>query len=180
MDKRRNALVGASMLAVAVNDIGWKYHPSGGKGTAARIVAWPNKPGILSDWAQFTGDVRHEDPKIAQAMLDEFHAAMAECARRANVDMKLLDAWTWNADLFDKSCIALVRDTAKALGLPSMDIASQAGHDAYFVARVAPTAMIFTPCTDGITHNNHEHATLERTVAGVNVLVNAVLSRANR
>ena len=40
--------------------------------------------------------------------------------------------------------------------------------------------MIFTPCTDGITHNNHEHATLERTVAGVNVLVNAVLSRANR
>ncbi len=180
MDKRRNALVGASMLAVAVNDIGWKYHASGGKGTAARIVAWPNKPGILSDWAQFTGDVRHEDPQIAQAMLDAFKEAMAECARRANVDMKLLDAWTWNADLFDTSCIALVRDTATALGLPSLDIASQAGHDAYFVARVAPTAMIFTPCADGITHNNREHATLERTLPGVNVLANAVLARANR
>jgi len=180
MDKRKNALVGASMLAVAVNDIGWKYHPSGGKGTAARIVAWPNKPGILSDWAQFTGDVRHEDPRTAQTMLDEFHAAMDACAQRANVEMKLSDAWTWNADLFDKACITLLRDTAASLGLPSMDLASQAGHDAYFVARVAPTAMVFTPCRDGITHNNHEHATLQRTLPGVNVLANAVVARANR
>ena len=55
-----------------------------------------------------------------------------------------------------------------------------AGHDAYYVARVAPTAMIFTPCTDGITHNNNEHATLERSVPGVNVLANVVLKRAQR
>lgn len=180
MDKRRNALVGASMLAVAVNDIGWQHHATGGKGTAARLVAWPNKPGILSDWAQFTGDVRHEDPKVAAAMRDAFVAAMVECAKRANVAMKLLDQWTWNADLFDKDCIGLLRDTAKRLGLPSMDLASQAGHDAYFVARVAPTAMIFTPCLEGITHNNREHATLERTLPGVNVLANAALARANR
>lgn len=180
MDKRKNALVGASMLAVAVNDIGWQHHATGGKGTAARLVAWPNKPGILSDWAQFTGDVRHEDPKVAAAMRDAFVAAMADCAQRANVGMKLLDQWTWNADLFDKGCIALLRDTAKRLGLPSMDLASQAGHDAYFVARVAPTAMIFTPCLEGITHNNREHATLERTLPGVNVLANAALARANR
>ena len=180
MDKRRNALVGAAMLAVAVNDIGWQYHPTGGKGTAARIAAWPNRPGILSDWAQFTGDVRHEDPGEAAAMLAAFERAVPECAKRANVDMKFLERWTWNADLFDGGCIDLVRDTAKKLGHPSLDIASQAGHDAYFIARVAPTAMIFTPCRDGITHNNHEHATLERTLPGVNVLANAVMDRAQR
>lgn len=180
MDKRRNALVGAAMLAVAVNDIGWKYHPSGGKGTAARIVAWPNKPGILSDWAQFTGDVRHEEAAVAQAMRGEFLAALADCARRANVDMKLLDEWTWNADFFDAGCVALVRDTAARLGIASLDLVSQAGHDAYFIARVAPTAMIFTPCTDGITHNHREHATLERTLPGVKVLANAVVARACR
>ena len=78
MDKRKNALVGAAMLAVAVNDIGWKYHASGGKGTAARIHAWPNKPGILSDYAQFTGDVRHDNPATADAMRAEFMAAMAD------------------------------------------------------------------------------------------------------
>lgn len=180
MDKRRNALVGAAMLAVAVNDIGWQYHPTGGKGTAARIAAWPNRPGILSDWAQFTGDVRHEDPAEAAAMLAEFERAVPGCAKRANVDMKFLERWTWNADLFDRGCIGLVRNTARKLGHPSLDIASQAGHDAYFIARVAPAAMIFTPCKDGITHNNHEHATLERTLPGVNVLANAVLERAQR
>jgi N-carbamoyl-L-amino-acid hydrolase len=179
MDKRRNALVGAAMLAVAAHDIGWNYHPTRGKGTAARIVAWPNRPGILSDWAQFTGDLRHEDPKLAAAMLDDFRAAMPACARRANVEMKIVEQWTWNAELFDKECIALVRDTARRLGLASLDLPSQAGHDAYHVARVAPAAMIFTPCKDGITHNNNEHASLERTVPGVNVLANVVLARAN-
>jgi N-carbamoyl-L-amino-acid hydrolase len=180
MDKRRNALVGAAMLAVAAHDIGWKYHSSGGKGTAARIVAWPNKPGILSDWAQFTGDLRHEDPAVADAMLADFKVAMSACARRANVDMRFIDQWRWNADLFDKDCVALVRDTARELGYASLDLPSQAGHDAYHVARVAPAAMIFSPCKDGITHNNHEHADLERTVPSVNVLSNAVLARASR
>ncbi len=180
MDKRRNAIVGASMLAVAANDIGWRYHDSGGKGTASRLVAWPNKPGILSDWAQFTGDFRHEDPARADAMLAEFREAMAQAVERSKCEMRELDHWSWRPDIFDADCIAAVRDTAARLGLASMDIASQAGHDAYFMARVAPTAMIFTPCRDGITHNNHEHATLERSLPGVNVLLNVAAERALR
>lgn len=180
MDKRRNALVGAAMLAVAANDIGWRYHETRGKGTASRLVAWPNKPGILSDWAQFTGDFRHEDPAMADQMLAEFREAMTDAARRARVEMSELDHWSWRPDIFDPGCIAAVRDCAARLGVPSMDIASQAGHDAYFMARVAPTAMIFTPCRDGITHNNHEHATLERSLPGVNVLLNVALERAMR
>lgn len=180
MDKRRNALVGAALLAVAAHDIGWKYHATQGKGTAARIVAWPNKPGILSDWAQFTGDLRHEDRAMAAQMLAEFKEAMKSCATRANVEMQIVDQWTWNAERFDPQCIALVRDTARRLGYASLDLPSQAGHDAYHVARVAPTAMIFSPCKDGITHNNREHADLERTVPAVNVLANVVLERADR
>jgi N-carbamoyl-L-amino-acid hydrolase len=180
MDKRRNALVGAAMLAVAVNDIGWKYHASGGKGTAARIVAWPNKPGILSDYAQFTGDVRHDDPATADAMRAEFMAALADCARRSNCGMKIFDEWHWGADIFDRDMVSLVRDTARRLGHASLDIPSQAGHDAYHIARVAPTAMIFTPCREGITHNNHEHADLSTTMPGVEVLAHAVLARADR
>ena len=180
MDKRRNALVGAAMLAVAVNDIGWKYHASGGKGTAARIVAWPNKPGILSDYAQFTGDVRHDDPATADAMRAEFMTALAECARRSNCAMRIFDEWHWGADIFDAGMVSLVRETARTLGIASFDLPSQAGHDAYHIAKVAPTAMIFTPCRDGITHNNREHADLDATVPGIVVLANAVLARAER
>ncbi|MEZ5740027.1 MAG: hydantoinase/carbamoylase family amidase [Burkholderiaceae bacterium] len=180
MDKRRNALVGASMLAVAAHEIGWKFHDTQGKGTAARIVAWPNRPGILSDWAQFTGDFRHNDPQKADEMLALFKQEIERAKQRANVDMEILDEWGWRPDLFAPECIQLLRDCAARLELPTLDLPSQAGHDAYFMAQVAPTAMIFTPCTDGITHNNNEHATLEKSLPGVNVLINAALARANR
>jgi N-carbamoyl-L-amino-acid hydrolase len=178
MDKRRNALVGAAMLAVAVNDIGWRYHPTGGKATAARLVAWPNKPGILSDWAQLSCDVRHEDPDVADRMAGELLDAIPVCAKRANVAMKVVDHWVFGNERFDPACVALLRAAAARLGLPTLDLASQAGHDAYHVAKVAPMAMIFTPCEAGITHHNNERAEAGYTAPGVNVLLHAVAERA--
>jgi N-carbamoyl-L-amino-acid hydrolase len=180
MEKRKNALVGGAMLSVAINDIGWRYADTGGKATAARLVAWPNKPGILSDSAQFTGDVRHGDPSKAAAMRDEFLAAVTTASERSLCGMRIVTEWHWGADIFDKQMVALVRDTARELNIPSFDLPSQAGHDSYHVASIAPAAMIFTPCRDGITHNNHEFASKEESAPGVNVLLNAVLKRANR
>ena len=180
MDRRKNALVGGAMLSVAINDIGWRYHPTGGKATAARLVAWPNKPGILSDTAQFTGDVRHADPAIANEMRAEFMGAISDAAHRSRCEMRVMDEWHWGADIFDAELVALVRETAARLRIPTFDLPSQAGHDAYHLAGLAPTAMIFTPCRDGITHNNHEYASMEDTAPGVNVLLHSVLARANR
>jgi len=180
MDRRRNALVGAAMLAVAVNDVGWKYHDTEGKATVARLVAWPNKAGILSEYAQLTCDVRHADRAVADRMLVEVKAAIPECARRANVEMRVAGEWQFGNERFDPGCIRLIREAAQRLNVPHRDILSQAGHDAYYVSRVAPTAMIFTPCHNGISHNEAEHAELDYTSPGVNVLLHAVLARANR
>jgi N-carbamoyl-L-amino-acid hydrolase len=180
MERRKNALVGGAMLAVAINDIGWRHASTDGKATASRLVAWPNKPGILSDDAQFTGDVRHPDPAAADAMRDEFLAAVRDAAERSRCEMTIVDQWSWGANIFDAEMVALVRDTAKRLGISSFDLPSQAGHDSYHIAKVAPTAMIFTPCRDGITHNNHEFASMEESAPGVNVLLHAALARANR
>ena len=180
MDRRKNALIGAAMLAVAVNDIGWRYHATEGKATVPRLVAWPNKAGILSEFAQLTCDVRHADPARADAMLAEIHAAMADCARRANVEMRVAATWTFGNERFDPSCIRLLKEAADRLGVRWREILSQAGHDAYYVSKVAPTAMIFTPCRDGISHNEAEHAELSYTAPGVDVLLHAVLARANR
>ncbi len=102
------------------------------------------------------------------------------CAGRAQVETAVVDRWTFGDERFDPACVALVRDAAARLGIPSMDLPSQAGHDAYHMATVAPMAMIFTPCRDGITHNHREHADLARTEPGVNVLLHAALARANR
>jgi len=180
MDRRRNALVGAAMLAVAVNEIGWKYHPTEGKATVARLVAWPNKAGILSEYAQLTCDVRHAERAVAEQMLAEVTAAIPECARRAGVEMRIAGEWQFGAERFDPGCIRLVREAAGRLGVAHRDILSQAGHDAYYISRVAPTALIFTPCRDGISHNEAEHAEMDATVPGVNVLLHAALARADR
>ena len=180
MDRRRNALVGASMLAVAVNDVGWKYHATEGKATVARLVAWPNKAGILSEYAQLTCDVRHADRAVADRMIAEVRAAIPDCARRANVEMRIAGEWQFGSERFDPGCIRLIREAAERLGVAHRDILSQAGHDAYYISRIAPTAMIFTPCRGGVSHNEAEHAEADQTVPGVNVLLHAVLARANR
>ena len=180
MDRRRNALVGAAMLAVAVNDVGWKYHATEGKATVPRLVAWPNKAGILPEYAQITCDVRHAEAVVAEQMWAEVKAAIPDCARRANVDMRIAGEWQFGSERFDPACIRLIREAADMLGVGHRDILSQAGHDAYYVSRIAPTAMIFTPCRDGISHNEAEHAELDYTVPGVNVLLHAVLRRAER
>jgi len=180
MDRRRNALIGAAMLAVAVNDVGWKYHSTEGKATVPRLVAWPNKAGILAEYAQLTCDVRHADTEMADRMWGEVKAAIPDCAKRANVEMRVAGEWQFGSERFDSGCIRLIREAAERLGVPHRDLLSQAGHDAYYMSRIAPTAMIFTPCRDGISHNEAEHADRDTTVPGVNVLLHAVLARANR
>jgi N-carbamoyl-L-amino-acid hydrolase len=106
MDRRRNALVGAAMLAVAVNEVGRKYHATEGKATVARLVAWPNKAGILSEYAQLTCDVRHAERGVADQMWAEVKAAMADCARRANVEMRIAGEWQFGSERFDPAASA--------------------------------------------------------------------------
>jgi beta-ureidopropionase / N-carbamoyl-L-amino-acid hydrolase len=179
MAQRKNALVGAAMLVVALNEIGFAYSPEG-KASTVRIEAWPNLPGILSEWARLTMDVRHPEAAQVDRMLSDLRRAMVDCAARAQVEMEIVESWQFGSERFDHELVDLVRRTAARLEAPSLDMLSQAGHDAYYVSRVAPTAMIFTPCERGISHNERESCTLDDCVPGGNVLLHAVLERANR
>lgn len=179
MDKRKNALVGAAMMIVAANEIGWKHHPPG-KATSSRIVVWPNKPGILPDYAQVTVDFRHPDKETTLAMEAAMMAAIDDCCGRANVTAKVVQTWEFGNEVFDDECIALVKNAAEELQVPYQEMLSQAGHDAYHMTRITPTALIFSPCKEGITHNENEHIEPEYTIPAVNVLLHAVLARANR
>ncbi|MFN3745564.1 MAG: Zn-dependent hydrolase [Hyphomicrobiaceae bacterium] len=178
MTLRRNALVGASYMAVAVDDIGWRYAPEEGKTSAARLDLRPNLPGILSDEAELWIDFRHPDKARLADMAAEVEAAVAESARRSRTSIVIAERWGFGGLTFDADLIALIRETASRLAVPSMDMQSEAGHDAYNMTRVCPTAMIFTPCKRGITHNEAEDIDFAATVPGVNVLLHAVLARA--
>ncbi|WP_332697770.1 Zn-dependent hydrolase [Bosea sp. (in: a-proteobacteria)] len=180
MERRKNALLAGARLLVAVDDLGWEHAGSGGKATAARLVAWPNKPGILSDWAQVVCDVRHPDPEAALVMAERTRRAVGEAAARAGCEAEILDVWNWGGKVFAQELIDQVRATSLALGYRTQDILSQAGHDAYFVARHAPATMIFAPCKGGITHNNQESCDRDDLEPGLNVLLRAVVARADR
>ena len=179
MEKRSNALVGAAKLIDAVNDIGWKYAPIG-KSTSSRLTVWPNKPGILPSTAEVTVDVRHVDPAVTEQMRIEVHAALSKAGKEARVGFEVISDWFFGDVAFDEDLTALVRQTADDLGVPAMDIHSQAGHDAYCVADAAPAILLFSPCVDGITHNEAEDVIPEDTWPSVNVLLHAVLRRADR
>lgn len=180
MSDRRNALVGAAHFVVAVDDIGWRYAPEDGKTTAARLDLAPNLPGLLSDEAEVYVDFRHPDGARLADMTREIEAAVAEAARRSRTEITIADRWGFGGLAFDAGLIALLRQTAADLAVPTMDIRSQAGHDAYHMAKICPAAMIFTPCIDGISHNEREDVVWADTLPGVNVLLNAVVARASR
>ena len=72
----------------------------------------------------------------------------------------------------------VIASAAEALGLSYRRMPSGAGHDAVYVARIAPTAMVFVPCENGISHNEIENASPEDLAAGCDVLLHAILEQA--
>ena len=180
MDLRQNALVAGARWLSAVDDIGWNFAVHDGKATGARLTAWPNKAGILSDTAEAVCDVRHPDPTTTRVMAEKMRRALFESAARAGCSATIEDEWQWGGDIFAADLVDGLRNQARRMGFNWRDIQSQAGHDAYHLALHCPTAMIFTPCKDGITHNNEEYCEPEDFVAGLNILLHAAVERADR
>ncbi len=180
MDKRRNALVGAAYLIAAANDIGWAHHAEGGKTTASQISIWPNATGILPELAHISLDLRHPEVHGAETMLKEIEEAIRKSAARANVEIEIMERWRFGDETFDPDCVQLLRQASDTLGHRYLEMQSQAGHDAYNMTHVCPTALLFCPCEGGITHNEAENVAKEDAVPSVNVLLHAALARADR
>ena len=113
-----------------------------------------------------------------EAMDAGLRAAAAEVATAARLEHSIDHIWSAAPVLFDSGCIDVVRQAAANIGCAAMEIVSGAGHDAVYVAQVAPTSMIFVPCKDGVSHNEAEYAGPADLEAGANVLLHAALSRA--
>jgi len=180
MDLRHNALVAGARWLTAVDEIGWDFAVHDGKASATRLTAWPNKPGILSETAEAVCDVRHPDAITTRVMAEKMRRALFEAAAMAGCDVRIEDEWQWGGDIFDAELIDLARGHAIRLGSNWREIQSQAGHDAYFLATHCPTVMIFTPCRNGITHNNEESCEPQDFTAALDILLHAVVERADR
>ncbi len=142
------------------------------------IEVSPNSRNVIPGRVFLTIDLRHPNEEKLASMDAALQAGVKAIAEKSGVTMDLVPIWKSPVTEFNATCVTAVRDAAKALGFSHRDITSGAGHDAVYMARVAPTAMIFTPCVDGISHNEAEDMTPAWAAAGTNVLLHAALSRA--
>ncbi|MFD1701874.1 Zn-dependent hydrolase [Methylopila henanensis] len=173
MRLRRDALVGAARVVAAVDRIG-RARPDC-VGTVGLMEVRPNSRNVSPGEVFLTVDFRSPDDANVAAMESDLMAAVAEIVSDLGLEGAPVRIWDQPATIFDAECVAAVEAAAEAFGQGSRRMVSGAGHDAAYVARVAPTAMIFVPCKDGISHNEAESSTLEQCAAGAQVLLDAVL-----
>ncbi len=176
MRLRRDALLPATKLMQQVNTIALAEQPNG-RGTVGQVLVHPNSRNVIPGQVRFTVDFRHADDAGLSRMQAALMAAVA-AEQRSGITITVQQVVYYPPQAFDPALAALVRQGALQHGLAHQDIVSGAGHDAVYVARSAPAAMIFVPCKDGISHNEIEDADPAHLEAGANVLLYAMLTRA--
>lgn len=172
---RKNALLGAARMIDAIDAIAQAHAPDA-VGTVGLIENRPNSRNVIPGEVFFTVDLRHPSEATLDAMEKEFRAALARILTPLGLTYAEARIWTSPAVAFAPALIACVREGAAAAGFATRDMVSGAGHDAAYVARVAPTTMIFVPCAGGVSHNEAESTSFEECAAGAQTLLEAVLA----
>jgi N-carbamoyl-L-amino-acid hydrolase len=176
---RKDALVCAGRIIDLVDRL-MRARGEDGRGTVGQLLVSPNSRNVVPGEVRFSVEFRHPSNAEVDALDAEFQPAARAIADACGVGLELTTLFKIAAQPFDPGCVDLVRQGAAKLGYGSREIVSGAGHDAVYVARHVPTAMIFTPCKDGLSHNEAESIEPEEAEAGCQVLFEAVMARANR
>jgi beta-ureidopropionase / N-carbamoyl-L-amino-acid hydrolase len=177
MAKRRNALTGAAHAIAAVDQIARSHEPDA-KSTTSAIHVWPNRPGIIPSSVDVRFDFRHPHMPVLEEMRDQIENAVAAAATAANVDTQITALTRFGDARFDSRIVATLEEAAAAEGIDSMRLPTQAGHDALVIASVAPAAMLFCPCRDGVSHHPDEDIDYPRVLSSVAVLARSALTLA--
>ncbi len=180
MPRRKDALLAAARVIDLVNRIGHEHAPFA-CATVGMIQNYPNSRNVIPGRVSHTIDIRHPDDAVLAEMDRKVREGVARIAAETQVEISRFEQIFYYAPVaFDADCVASVRAAAERFGYPHRDMVSGAGHDACYLAQVAPTSMIFVPCVNGISHNEVEDAKPEWIEAGGNILLHAILGRASR
>jgi N-carbamoyl-L-amino-acid hydrolase len=175
MHLRKNALLGAARTVERVEAIARAHAPLA-VATVGSMQVKPNSPNVVPGEVFLTVDLRHPESAVLEAMETGLAVALNEATEPLGLTFSSARIWDQPPVVFDRGCVAAVRQAAEASDLKVRDMVSGAGHDAAYIARVAPTAMIFVPCRGGISHNEAEFTSKEQCAAGAQVLLQAVLA----
>ncbi|MBP2299159.1 Zn-dependent hydrolase [Azospirillum picis] len=179
MRLRRDALVAASAMVQAVQRVGLET-PGDACATVGILDVHPHSRNVIPGRVFFTVDLRHPDAGTLAEMDRRFRDAVAAIAEQAGVTAEVADFWHFPPTPFAAELVGRVRDAAEGYGFSHRDIVSGAGHDAVYVAGKVPTAMIFIPCENGISHNEVENIAPADGARGAAVLFDALVATAGR
>ena len=177
MSHRKDALVAAAEVILAVEQSALAHSPDG-RGTVGTLSLLPFSRNVIPGSVALTIDTRHPSDPALDQMDAMIRQAVAEIAQRRGLSIHIDELWHSPMRPFDPALIQSLTRASQERGLASMDIPSGAGHDAvYMAASGVPTAMLFVPTKDGISHNESESITRADAVAGCQVLCDAVVER---
>lgn len=177
MSMRRDALATLSEIVLTAERIAKEHAPNAVCTIGEAVIASPSRNVIPGDIA-FTMDVRSSDADVLASLDRVVRSAVAEIGSRRRVEIAFENVWSKPPTVFDDKVVSAVQDAADMLGYSHRRITSGAGHDACNLNDVMPTAMIFVPCKDGVSHNELEDATQADCASGANVLLHTVLALA--
>ncbi|MGR3383282.1 Zn-dependent hydrolase [Roseovarius indicus] len=177
MPMRKNAGLAMARVLELVEEIALSHAPDA-VGAAGHIDIYPNSRNVIPGKAVFTVDFRSPQLDVIEDMV----ARMKDGAKKICADMgcevEFEKAGGFDPVEFDETCVTAIRNAAERLGYSHRNLVSGAGHDACWINRVAPTAMVMCPCVDGLSHNEAEEISKEWATAGADVLMHAVVETA--
>ena len=177
MPKRRNAGLGMARITQLVDEIAWSHAPNA-VGAVGHCDVHPNSRNIIPGKVVFTIDFRAPEQEIIDDMESRMREGAEKICEDLGLTMEIEQAGKFDPVKFDDDCVAAVRNAAVRLGYSHRDLVSGAGHDACWINRVAPTAMVMCPCVDGLSHNEAEEITKDWAKASTDVLFHAVVETA--
>jgi N-carbamoyl-L-amino-acid hydrolase len=175
--RRRDALLGAAKIAIAVNELARRSEPDG-RATVAYMNIDPNVRSVVAGRVTLTADCRHTSQVSLDRMTATLRTIFEREAQAGGLGVESRIYWSIPARRFDPLCVSALVESAKELGYAHRMMSSGAGHDAIPVSLVVPTAMLFVPSKDGLSHNEAEYTSPEELAAGCEVMLGAALSLA--
>lgn len=175
MDRRQDAMLAAAKLTVMVNEV-VRSMPGRQVGTVGRLVTTPGTVNIIPGRVVLTIDLRDLSTEKLSLLTDRFREEGRRIATQTGTTIEFREMSTNEPALADPRLKQIIAESARGLGLRTMDLPSAAGHDAQEIARIAPVGMIFVPSRAGISHSPREFTQPEQVTNGANVLLHSVLA----
>ena len=174
MALRKDAMLAATRIMQDVVAAAHR-HPPHGRGTVGMVQVFPNSRNVIPGRVKFSIDLRNSTDALVDAMAAEVKAFADQVAKEHGVQVHIEMVSSYPAQLFQPGCVEAVGRAAAKLGYSHMPAVSGAGHDAVYMAKLAPAGMIFIPCKDGISHNPEEYSSPAEMANGANVMLHTVL-----